>query len=175
MSESRSVIKVQLGDRFYLAFTPSKIWATATSILALSVSAVALWQANEEWAWLTPIANALLAISGAVFGICISPTPKPTDYSHVAILAVDDLAELNRASSALQDDLQEAAKAVGGDDPGRAALRLAVIEEELKRQERMTIRQIAFWAQVAPGSDDEIVKGRRSAAATLAKLEKELG
>lgn len=163
--QPRYLGSLTLGQRLHLPITGWRI--TGLLIAAL----IFWWISTSDGSWAA--ATIAPTIAGALLAFSLGPTPKPTDHSGVAIQAVEELSELLRAQATLIEDAGEVRKSLEDGDDGLAKYRLNTITAELERQRRTVTRQIGHWQKVAPGSDDEIVKGRESMQATLEKLELE--
>lgn len=175
----KPLVRLELGSRYTLALSPRRLVAAAVMALLLVGCAWVIWQGDalekNSYGWLVLVANAGMPLIGVGLGLILAPTPRPTDFSGIAAIAVDDVAELNRSTNALISSLNTL---ISSDElttmPG-TKLRLVSIQEELRRQLYVLLREISRWSQIAPGAEDEIVKGRQSSAAILRKLEREQG
>ncbi len=173
-----TLIEVRLGDSYYWALSRGRT-AVVVLLALLFISSAwvvsqAIWLTSIHLDWLIPPANVGLAISGVFLGVAIAPVPRPADFTTLAVVAVDDVAELRRSTGALIDDLSTLmASDELGDKPATVAGLLRV-EQELRRQSYQLIREISRWATISPGSADEIVKNRLTSEAMLKKLDNKL-
>lgn len=112
-----------------------------------------------------------MVVAPLILGLVWAPAPKPKEFSETAAIAVDNLSEMRRASIALADDISE--RLIDDSDNANKSLHFRIIQE-LNSQRGQIEREISRWARVSPGVEDEIVKGRKTHAAILRKLEGEL-
>ena len=124
--------------------------------------------------WLPPICTVGLTLDGVALGLVLAPTPKPADYTDIAAIAVDEISEMNRSTNALIDRLNTVIASDELSGAKEAKIHLLLVQDELLRQVRTQMREVGRWGRVAPGSEDEIVKGKQTNAATLKKLEMEM-
>jgi hypothetical protein len=169
--------EIQFRSGHYLALTKGRMWSLGILAPLLGVCAWAVSRAGtfdaEGNAWAVPLGNVGLTIFGVLVGLVLAPSPRPTDHADIAAIAVDEMAELTRSTDALVDRVANVAAMDELTNAHMAKVQLALVEQELVRQGDVQIREIARWSRVAPGSEDEIVKGRETTAAILSRLEKE--
>jgi len=172
------LIQVRLGDNYYWGLSRGRTAAVVLLTLLFTSSA---WVVSQA-AWLTSIhldgliapGNVALALSGVFLGVAIAPVPRPADFTTLAVVAVDDIAELRRSTGALIEDLSAL---MTSDKLGDKAATVAVVvrvQQELQRQSYQLVREISRWATISPGSADEIVKNRLTSEAMLKMLDNKL-
>lgn len=175
---AKPLVEVQFRSGQYLALTKARLWLLGILLPLVGLSAWAVSRAaafeTEKNAWAVPLGNVGLTVSGVLLGLVLSLSPKPVTYTEVAVIAVDEMAELNRSTGSLVDRLAELAQSEELLNAPVSRLQLALISQELESQGNVQLREIARWSRVAPGSEDEIVKGRETTAAILRKLEREV-
>lgn len=173
------LVKLEFGSSHYIALSRMRLWAAAGILVLLCASSIAVSQSSDEKAsipdWVQPAGNAGLTLGGVALGLIMAPTPKPADYADIAAIAVDEIAEMSRSTGALIERLATVAVLDELTGATTAKVHLALVEQELARQQDVHVREIARWSRVAPGSDDEIVKGRETTASILKKLERKQG
>jgi len=133
----KPLVRLELGSRYTLALSPRRLVAAAVMALLLVGCAWVIWQGDalekNSYGWLVLVANAGMPLIGVGLGLILAPTPRPTDFSGIAAIAVDDVAELNRSTNALISSLNTL---ISSDElttmPG-TKLRLVSIQEELRR------------------------------------------
>lgn len=180
MAEAKArlpLVKLELGARFYAEYSLRRLVFIALLVGSMIWCAWAMREADAlvkaQQGDLVMAANIALPLLGVVLGLFLAPTPRPMDYAEIAAIAVDDMAELKRATDTLVDDLEVLATSDEFAAAPMVQVRLAAVQQELRRQSFVHVREIGRWSQVAPGSEDEIVKGREASAAILEKLERE--
>lgn len=175
----RPAFTMTFGANYYLAPSLLRVLLALIPLAIVIFSAILSWKANEPHShmpgWVVPASSVGLSIGGVFLGSIFAPAQKPQDYSHIAVAAVEDISEMNRATHDLSSRLNELITSRELAGAISAQGQLLLMQQELDRQGQAQIREIARWSQVAPGSEDEIVKGRQAAAAVLKKLEREQG
>lgn len=167
------------GTRYYLALSLVRLFFAFFFLALLVACAILLWKASSPSShvpsWVIPPCNVGLAVGGVILGLIMAPSPKPVDYSHIAVIAVDEISELNRSTKNLISRLNSIVTSDELAEASTARLQLLLMQQELTGQAQVQIHEVGRWAQVAPGAPDEIVKGRQTTAAILKKLESEQG
>ena len=171
------LVKLELGARFYAEYSLRRLTFIALLVGAMIWCAWAIRQAvaleENHQGDLVTVANIALPILGVVLGLFLAPTPRPVDYADIAAIGVDEMAELKRATDTLVDDVEALASNEELAAAPTVRYGLVAVQQELRRQAYVHVREIARWSRVAPGSEDEIVKGRETSATILEKLERE--
>lgn len=132
-------------------------------ISALCISGI-WWALSVEHSTFSQL---IIILSPLLLGITWGPTPEPKDHANQASVAVDELAEMHRANTVLQEQIAQSDQC---HSVGTAPL-LVQISIELEKQRRQILRIINRWSIVSPGIEDEIVSGKETNESILRKLE----
>lgn len=169
----RPLIRAQLGPHKSWSFTAGRLFWIALLGLVLFASAWVVWQEERLISlgkgYLTYGGNVGLAVVGVLLGVALAPTQDPPDYSEHAAHAVDELADLIRATNAMVQDLADLADS--DEVPDSARYKLVSLQEELRRHRYEHEREIARWEGVAPGTADAIIEKRRTTDSILRKID----
>lgn len=173
------VVSVNVGSRFHLALSISRLVVVSLLVLLLAFcvwyGAQPISPGTNDGGWHATVGSVGVNLVCIALGLALAPSPRPTDFSGVAVIAVNAIAERARATATLIENLDTVAGSDELSGAPVAKLRLAMVQQELERQRQSQVQEFALWARVSPGSEDEIVKNRQTGAAMLEKLERELG
>ncbi len=174
-------MSVNIGSRFHLSLSVARLVVVVSLVVLLvlciwigSQHAVGADGSPIQDGWQQGVESIGVNVVFLALGLALAPSPRPQDFSGVAVVAVNAVAERARATATLIENLDSVLGSPELEDAPLVKLRLVMVQEELQRQRGSLVQDVALWARVSPGSEDEIVKNRQTGTAVLQKLEKEL-